>query len=862
MFRSPSSHKTNLTSNQNLLCNSTNINVFLAIMSLQNTLASLLLSEAHRPAQDTALFNTASFETNSEHFPVSDAWWNTGSICVAMLQHEPGVVTAMMIVGVEGDKRYAITLESTPKLVEFTTDDLMQIPMKLAKVSTQKDTKLFVPTSCANGLRRGLRIAPLRTEYLHFAFNEDATPRHPHEFYHALKDIKDGNVRMIQAWAKAACLKTSSLTIRSAIELSPTILPQFADPIAYQKYRDISDAFVDEDDAHDVFVAALLKEFNPIIRMEPDNAAVTEDRPQAQTERPPQPADDDSDIEDVTPAYASRNNQDRQHTRRPSTTSPYNEQRSQGRYPNRCVQWNTSDNLECPPLASEHFTARTNYAAMDSNSYNNNSGTHPWTQTPRNSWGAHSGPPSINRHSTGTSTFRSREPNIFTTSTRASSSLSPFGSSPSSSAADKLKELSELCTQRPPTTSEMNQWNILNAMIGSPTTSATDETKKNFLGMQQFSVLAWANVHPNDVDYLNNHNNYFWPKLNACKNKPDARHVVRTEMFQHLIHKHPKLITCLHDDLIETIINFRFKPVNLESDKPTLGLGPMAFVPRDRREIEMMSHQISINEQSDSPTTSDIDKTRLGRPKIPDGASGTTSTIESCALVNDFLWAPRCPYVNLAQGSLLALYEGNQHYEHQTSFGTTVGAECLFQLTRGAEQFFGQATSERQLLQGQLPTLNFNFLIEGIRNNNLNTSQTRPSLFVPAQTKARPAPGTPRGPKTPKVKGQGKGAPPATQPTKSSTVTRQMGNGMTTLINDWKKAHNKARMPNILDFRKASDIADDAALQTLLNLNTATCIRWALLGSCRSNCKRDHPQTITGFAETAAEDILRKGLPE
>ncbi|OEU06075.1 hypothetical protein FRACYDRAFT_256487 [Fragilariopsis cylindrus CCMP1102] len=157
-------------------------------MSLQNTLASLLLSEAHRPAQDTALFNTASFETNSEHFPISDAWWNTGSICVAMLQHEPGLVAAMMIVGVEGDKRYAITLESTPKLVEFITDDLMQLPMKLAKVSTQKDTKLFVPASCANGLRRGLRIAPLRTEYLHFAFNEDSTPRHPHEFYHALKD--------------------------------------------------------------------------------------------------------------------------------------------------------------------------------------------------------------------------------------------------------------------------------------------------------------------------------------------------------------------------------------------------------------------------------------------------------------------------------------------------------------------------------------------------------------------------------------------------------------------------------------------------------------------------------------------------
>ena len=79
-------------------------------MSLQNALAALLLAEAQRPAQDTALFNTASFDTNSEHFPITDAWWHTGSICVAVLQHEPGVVTTMMIVGVEGDKRHAITL--------------------------------------------------------------------------------------------------------------------------------------------------------------------------------------------------------------------------------------------------------------------------------------------------------------------------------------------------------------------------------------------------------------------------------------------------------------------------------------------------------------------------------------------------------------------------------------------------------------------------------------------------------------------------------------------------------------------------------------------------------------------------------
>jgi hypothetical protein len=64
-------------------------------------------------------------------------------------------------------------------------------------------------------------------------------------------------------------------------------------------------------------------------------------------------------------------------------------------------------------------------------------------------------------------------------------------------------------------------------------------------------------------------------------------------------------------------------------------------------------------------------------------------------------------------------------------FGRTIGAELLFQLTQAAEQLFGTATSGHQLLDGTLPSLDFDFLVNGIRNNNLNTSQTRPALFVP-----------------------------------------------------------------------------------------------------------------------------------
>ena len=281
----------------------------------------------------------------------------------------------------------------------------------------------------------------------------------------------------------------------------------------------------------------------------------------------------------------------------------------------------------------------------------------------------------------------------------------------------------------------------------------------------------------------------------------------------------------------------------------------------------MMSHQLAINDEALYSTTSDIDKTKLGCLKLPTSVDGYNLVIEACKDVNNFLFSSRGEYVYLLQASLIALYENHHAYEHMENFGRTFGAEILFQLTRAAEQLYGQATSEHQLLQGHLPTLNFDFLVNGIRNNNLNTSQSRPLLFVPAAKKPRlpPPQQTPRGGGSGSTNGRGGGgggSPPPTPKLPNKSITRQLNEGMNILIVNWKKANKKSLIPSISDFRKASDITDDAALQTLLNLNKTTCIRWALLGSCRSNCKREHPATIAGLNETAAEDVLRKGLSE
>jgi hypothetical protein len=67
-----------------------------------------------------------------------------------------------------------------------------------------------VTTACANGLKRGTRIIPLQTEYVHHAFTDANQPHHPHELYNSLKNIKTPSVKMLQAWSKAAALKTNT----------------------------------------------------------------------------------------------------------------------------------------------------------------------------------------------------------------------------------------------------------------------------------------------------------------------------------------------------------------------------------------------------------------------------------------------------------------------------------------------------------------------------------------------------------------------------------------------------------------------------------------------------------------------------
>jgi hypothetical protein len=95
---------------------------------------------------------------------------------------------------------------------------------------------------------------------------------------------------MLQTWIKAAALRTNIDAIHSAVELNPTLIPQFEDKSAWQTFRNITDAFTVQDKDHDKFIDTLLKSIFQLVRQEPDKTVPsTNETTHPRTEPPPPP---------------------------------------------------------------------------------------------------------------------------------------------------------------------------------------------------------------------------------------------------------------------------------------------------------------------------------------------------------------------------------------------------------------------------------------------------------------------------------------------------------------------------------------------------------------------------------------------
>jgi hypothetical protein len=321
---------------------------------------------------------------------------------------------------------------------------------------------------------------------------------------------------MLQAWTKAAALKTNTDAIRSAVELNPTVVPQFEDKSASQTFCDITDAFTVQDQDHDKFIDTLLKSIFPLVRQEPDKtvAPTTEQPPpplaraetqQPQATRAPSPPDSDSDeVQDVTPPGANRDiphqpltrpharvdhqqlDQRRHDDYRENLRNKYYDEQQNKRHPpslsptskqprgRTAVHWDnkrTNDNLTWPTLDRHdaHFDSqyRRQHTTRDhtqtkGNSWNNNTSY----GTPRNAWNTQALHTPTPRNTDQHNSWRATSNPFSTNATNQSTdNYYPFDQVNATPASIKLKNLTDIASIRPLSTQEWNQWNVLNATI-------------------------------------------------------------------------------------------------------------------------------------------------------------------------------------------------------------------------------------------------------------------------------------------------------------------------------------------------------------------------------------------------------------
>ena len=73
-------------------------------------------------------------------------------------------------------------------------------------------------------------------------------------------------------------------------------------------------------------------------------------------------------------------------------------------------------------------------------------------------------------------------------------------------------------------------------------------------------------------------------------------------------------------------------------------------------------------------------------------------------------------------------------------FQWTIGAEILWQVTRGTEYFFNTKVSEAHIREKRFPTVGLSWLASAIERNNVPLSNGRPKVFTAPQTRKMPPP--------------------------------------------------------------------------------------------------------------------------
>lgn len=163
---------------------------------------------------------------------------------------------------------------------------------------------------------------------------------------------------------------------------------------------------------------------------------------------------------------------------------------------------------------------------------------------------------------------------------------------------------------------------------------------------------------------------------------------------------------CCHNEVSNTMVNVQFKPGDMNTAKPHLGIGVLAFVVCQMTELVLLTKHGELMSSSSFTTTADNQKLKLGAPKLPVTIDESINMVKRCRDFHTRFLGEKCAYAIVCNQVFRVLCKKHTSYiKLGTSFGPAVGYKIFHQLNKLAVYFFGKVTSEAKYRNCQILTL-------------------------------------------------------------------------------------------------------------------------------------------------------------
>jgi hypothetical protein len=291
----------------------------------------------------------------------------------------------------------------------------------------------------------------------------------------------------------------------------------------------------------------------------------------------------------------------------------------------------------------------------------------------------------------------------------------------------KMQELTNRACTGNLSIADMNSLKVLKATLPTPNTNSAPEGGEN-ISIQFCNILGWVGFNTNQRHFLHQETNGKGMKFLAATTKAERKAVVKSNFVQPLVLKDPLFASILTDDFANTILSCQFAPKNYSVMKPSGRMGPLTIIARLTAEHENLQYFNRLNAAASERTTTDIERAKAGTPILPIDIDGLLNVIvlNQMALTSSLSqWAAPAQRIRKLINVLQANYTS---LKGMGNFQETFGNKIIFQLCHHLDNYFSTYCTEHELLQGNFPQFNIDFLIQGIENNNLAPSFSRGPL--------------------------------------------------------------------------------------------------------------------------------------